>query len=76
MTVIATRENADGTFDNVGTTNRRVVPESLKTERGIKNRLLRTGWAKPGQRVRLEKFCPVAEFCGGPHRTMIVTSYI
>jgi len=55
MSVIVTKKNADGSFDNVGMNNRRSM--DLKTERGVMNRCVRTGFAKAGDTLRMEWTC-------------------
>jgi len=56
MSVVVTRENADGTFDEVGMNNRRLLP--LKTERGVINRLHKMKWTSRTEtrKFRLEWF--------------------
>lgn len=48
--VVVTRQNGDGTYDDVGTRNRFLC--RLKTERGIVNRCLGMGWK--GCKVRIQ----------------------
>lgn len=70
MKVIATRQNDAGTFDKVGMNNRWLITD-LKTERGVVNRIKRTGWAK-GRAIRLEFFSD-DEFYKEPKRVAFYT---
>ena len=68
--VIVTRQNSDGTFDEVGMNNRQVL--KLKTERGIVNRLKKFNWTRRNRdtKFRLEWFhCSIG---GDPHSTTFV----